>query len=80
MLVCLSSSAHRGRGSGLDRRASARNYGARIVVCVIADSPGAATDRAERAVSRALAELDRDATVSARIISTDGEEPEQRSR
>jgi hypothetical protein len=44
-----------------------------IVVDLVADSPGAAANRAEQAVSRALAELGQDETVQAHIISTEGE-------
>jgi hypothetical protein len=44
-----------------------------VRVAVVADSPGAAARRAERALARTLMRLGRSPSVSAWIISTDGE-------
>jgi hypothetical protein len=52
-----------------------RSFAPSIVVEVIADSPGAAANRAETVVSRALAELGRGSDVRAHIVSTEGERP-----
>jgi len=52
-----------------------RSFGRSIVAHVVADSPGVAAERAERAVCQALVELGQQADARARIVSTDGERP-----
>jgi hypothetical protein len=56
-----------------------RQFPLSILVEVVADGPGQAAKRAEDATARALTGLGRPATVFARIISTDGEEPKRRT-